>query len=202
MWTTLGLRSDFKIFIFWDQGEADSDNITDASNYQTNYTSLINKIKNSFGTCCSNVIWINPYVNSLLDPTGTDATISGATNANPIVITTQTAHGLTSGRTVVITGVSGNTAANGTFVITVTSTTKFSIPIAGNGTYTSGGNVNRFPYSSTVISAQQNVIGALSNCYGYATSSYVTSEGVHYTATGYKDKGTYAVNNIIIPNNL
>lgn len=65
--------------------------------------------------------------------------ISGATNANPIVMTTPIAHGLATGTTVVISGVLGNTNANGTFSVTQLSTTTFSIPIAGNGSYTSGG---------------------------------------------------------------
>ena len=85
------------------------------------------------------------YVNSFA--------ISAATNATPIVITTTTAHGYVSGETVTISGVGGNTNANGTFVISVISSTQFSLfsttstptggraGIAGNGTYTSGGFV-------------------------------------------------------------
>jgi len=64
--------------------------------------------------------------------------ITGATNANPIVITS-TAHGLTSGDSVVISGVLGNTAANGTKTVTVVNANSFSIATAGNGAYTSGG---------------------------------------------------------------
>lgn len=64
--------------------------------------------------------------------------ITGATNANPIVITS-TAHGLTSGDSIVISGVLGNTAANGTKTVTVVNANSFSIATAGNGAYTSGG---------------------------------------------------------------
>lgn len=64
--------------------------------------------------------------------------ITGATNANPIVITA-TGHGLTSGQTANIAGVVGNTAANGMFVVTVIDSSHFSIPVNGNGSYTSGG---------------------------------------------------------------
>lgn len=45
--------------------------------------------------------------------------VSGATNATPIVVSTNTFHGLKSNRVVTIAGVGGNTAANGTFKITV-----------------------------------------------------------------------------------
>ena len=64
--------------------------------------------------------------------------ITGATNANPIVITSA-AHGLTNGDSVVISGVLGNTAANGTKTVTVVNANSFSIATAGNGAYTSGG---------------------------------------------------------------
>lgn len=68
--------------------------------------------------------------------------ITGATNASPIVITAAS-HGLETGDRVTITGVGGNTAANGTFIVTKISTTTFSLQgSTGNGTYTSGGNWN------------------------------------------------------------
>lgn len=72
--------------------------------------------------------------------------VSGATNANPTVLTV-TAHGLSTGDTVNIAGVLGNTAANNpnlvgsTWSITVLDANTFSIPVAGNGGYVSGGLV-------------------------------------------------------------
>jgi len=68
--------------------------------------------------------------------------ITGATNANPIVITS-TSHGLTNGTRVTITGVGGNTAANTTVAISnVTASTFELTATAGNGSYTSGGTWN------------------------------------------------------------
>lgn len=65
--------------------------------------------------------------------------ITGATKANPIVITS-TNHGLSTGNTVTITGVLGNTNANGTYVITVITASTFSLNgRSGNASYTSGG---------------------------------------------------------------
>lgn len=69
--------------------------------------------------------------------------LTGATNATPIVCTTETAHGLSDGDQVVLDGVSGNTAANGTHYVDVTSSTTFrlfsdaglSSGVAGNGAY-------------------------------------------------------------------
>lgn len=70
--------------------------------------------------------------------------VSGASNASPIEITTSVAHGWATGDRVTIASVGGNTAANGDWVITVTSTTKFTLDgSTGNGAYTSGGTVER-----------------------------------------------------------
>lgn len=81
------------------------------------------------------------------------ATVTGATNATPIVVTTSAAHGLIPGNRLSISGVGGNTAANGTFVVNATGTTttislgdsSTGANVAGNGTYTSGGTVTPMP---------------------------------------------------------
>lgn len=73
------------------------------------------------------------------DPSATGGGITGATNATPIVITS-TAHGLSTGTRVTISGVFGNTAANGDWQITVVDANTFSLNTSvGNGAYTSGG---------------------------------------------------------------
>lgn len=67
--------------------------------------------------------------------------ITGATNATPIEITVS-GHGYSTGDSVVISGVGGNTAANGTWIITKTGTDTFTLNTSvGNGTYTTGGTV-------------------------------------------------------------
>ncbi len=73
-------------------------------------------------------------------------TISGVTGAgvSPIVITTAVANSFAVGDTVKISGVGGNTAANGTFTIAAVDSALNEITLAGttgNGTYTSGGTV-------------------------------------------------------------
>ena len=66
--------------------------------------------------------------------------VYGATNASPIVISTNYNHNLTTGNTVTISGVGGNTAANGAFTVTVINAVSFSLNIStGNGAYSSGG---------------------------------------------------------------
>jgi hypothetical protein len=81
--------------------------------------------------------------------------ITDATNASPIVITSAD-HGLTTGTRVTITGVGGNTGANGTFVITVVNANTFSLDDSnGGGNYTSGGtwNVTGFYTASLDLTA-------------------------------------------------
>ncbi len=73
-------------------------------------------------------------------------TINNATNASPIQITTVSANGLVTGQTVVISGVTGNTNANGTFVITRIDSTNFTLNgTTGNANYISGGIGNGTP---------------------------------------------------------
>lgn len=72
-------------------------------------------------------------------PAPVTKTISGASNASPIVITTTTPHGFVNNEQIVIAGVLGNTNANGTWVITVVTTTTFSLNgSTGNAAYTGG----------------------------------------------------------------
>jgi hypothetical protein len=93
-------------------------------------------------------------------------TVTGASTGSPIQITTSAANALVTGQTVVISGVTGNTAANGTFVITVVDSTHFNL----NGTtgvtpYASGGTVNgtaQWLHLQNGIYLQWNGAGGLS----------------------------------------
>jgi hypothetical protein len=71
--------------------------------------------------------------------------ITGATNATTIQITTDGAHGMTTGQQVFIDNVGGNTAANGLWTVTAaggpTSTTLTLDGSVGNGTYTAATGV-------------------------------------------------------------
>lgn len=100
--------------------------------------------------------------------TGEKFAITGATNANPIEITTASDHGWATNDVVQVYGVGGNTAANGSRIATVTATNKFTIGVAGNADYTSGGTVVRNPpyhaaIASFEYSTSANII--LDRCY-------------------------------------
>ena len=107
-----------------------------------------------------NVVWIGPTTEAVDGSVVQDAAvsvdvaidaddstanqISGATDATPIVITTAAAHGLSSGNRVAIARVGGNVAANGSWQITVLSSTTFELDDSeGDGTYTGAGRVYR-----------------------------------------------------------
>jgi prepilin-type N-terminal cleavage/methylation domain-containing protein len=71
--------------------------------------------------------------------TGITGVITGATATTPITITS-TNHGLATGAAVTISLVGGNTAANGSWLITVVNANQFTLNgSAGNAAWTSGG---------------------------------------------------------------
>jgi hypothetical protein len=77
-----------------------------------------------------------------ISPFNTQA-ITGATNATPIVCTTSLAHGYSTGDVIQLSGATGNTAANGIWKVTVTSSTQFSLDdSSGNGTYGASGVIS------------------------------------------------------------
>jgi hypothetical protein len=72
--------------------------------------------------------------------------VTGATNASPIVISSNN-HGLVTGNVITLMGVAGNTAANGTFTVTNVSANSFSLNgSTGNGNYLAGGTWTIIPY--------------------------------------------------------
>lgn len=100
--------------------------------------------------------------------------ITGATNANPIVITS-TAHGLQTGARVTISGVGGNTNANTTVSITRVSADTFSLDaIAGNSGYTSGGTFHVSGLYTHSFTASNGNGFAAGNTY-YVLSTYAMS---------------------------
>ncbi len=102
--------------------------------------------------------------------------ITGATNANPIKITCP-AHGYSTGDKVFISGVGGNTNANGGYTITKVDADNFTLNgRSGNASYTSGGLV----YSFTAIPKSSNgtAIATGSGITGHILIQIVDSNGV------------------------
>lgn len=90
-----------------------------------------------------------PYLELSASGPESPTTISGATNATPIVLAI-TAHPYSSGDELEVSGVLGNTAANGMRIVTVVDANHVSLTdvfgnnVAGNGAYTSGGTAKRW----------------------------------------------------------
>lgn len=90
--------------------------------------------------------------------------VTGATNATPIVLTVPSGHGISADDYVYVTGVGGNTAANGTFrVSAVGATTATLEDSAGNAAYTSGGYARVIVGQANLLEVVQMVAEALAN---------------------------------------
>jgi len=71
--------------------------------------------------------------------------VTGASNSSPITISTSSTNQLQNGMQVTISGVGGNTAANGTFTVANVGGSSFDlVGSTGNGSYTSGGSWSAF----------------------------------------------------------
>lgn len=132
MWNTLGLKTNYTFYIFWDQGETDARSLADGGDYEENCKNFVNQLRTNIGGTAfanSKKYWINPRINNNLDAT--------------------------------------------------------------------------FPGKALVRAAQLACTVDLDDCYYCDTEDFeLSGDGIHYTCLGYKDKGDYVVNNIIIPNGL
>ncbi len=86
-----------------------------------------------------------PVSSTISGATNVSGSVTGASNATPIVITTTSTAGMSNGDLVTIAGVTGNTAANGNWIIQGLTATSFQLKTlngnnsTGNGAYVSGG---------------------------------------------------------------
>lgn len=110
-----------------------------------------------------------------------NSNITNATNASPIVITAAN-HSLATGNSVVIFGVGGNTAANGTWTVTVTDANTFSLNSStGNGAYTSGGLASKNNGWARFEGYQHSTLGASIGAHtAFATITIVLASDVAF----------------------
>lgn len=140
-------------------------------------------------------------ISSSLTASHATGTITGATNATPIVITSAS-HGLLTGERVKITGVLGNTAANGIWTITVLSTSTFSLQevtggdAEGNEDYTGGGTwiagASTITYTSVPVPTEPRVTRRqiLRNTDGQASIYYVDVDTTDLSSTTFSSTKT------------
>jgi len=140
--------------------------------------------------------------------------ITGATNASPIVITS-TAHGFANNDIVVVRGVGGNTAANGTWQIANVAANTFELKTltfqnlnsTGNAAYTSGGcaiNLTLPDFlddiSAARVGSDTAAFTSKTNTAGVLDAADLSFSGVTGTIHGlaiYKDAGTEATDPVI-----
>jgi hypothetical protein len=108
--------------------------IANMTNYQKTVFTTMAGLQNAAGLTpwlqFGEFLWW--YFSSMAQPVGYCA------YTDPISIGLAQPHGMQTGDRVVITGVGGCTAANGTWPITVTDSTHFTIPVSANGAWTVG----------------------------------------------------------------
>ncbi|MBM81981.1 MAG: hypothetical protein CMJ78_15530, partial [Planctomycetaceae bacterium] len=117
---------------------------------------------------------------------GLMGTITGATNASPIEITSP-GHGLFDGDQVTITGVQGNTAANGTFFVDRTGFNTFELftnvlltfPVTGNGTYIGGGTFQEVVPTFDIVVDNEEMTVTNTN---FATNTFTVIRAQNGTA--------------------
>lgn len=109
--------------------------------------------------------------------------VADATTATPIVITTTKPHRYVTGDIVRVTGVLGNTPANGVFTTIVLTATTFSLTgSVGVGTYTGEGQVQLAPL---------NLVLGDANPIEGATSDYLSAHGDERGVQRQANEGTY-----------
>jgi hypothetical protein len=140
-------------------------------------------------------------------------TITGATNATPIVITSAN-HGYLNGQAVLVYGVTGNVAANGLWRIDKKTDTTFElVGSVGNGTYVSGGAaLSRTTASATgiitaatgatpiVVTSPSHGLQNGDHIYVYGNVGIVGANGWHTVANKTTDtfqmEGTFGSGNV------
>ena len=127
---------------------------------------------------------------------GSTGTITDATNASPIVITSAN-HGLVTGTTIKITGVGGNTSANDTWLVTRIDNDAFSLDDShGTATYNGGGTwisgVSTISFGSVPLPTESKVSRRqiLRNTDGQATTFYVDVDTTDLSSTTFSSTRT------------
>jgi hypothetical protein len=162
--------------------------------------------------------WNTDTIRCLLQTAVADTafqTLTNATNANPVVYTTGSAHGWTNGDTVIVGGVGGNTAANQIGKLVTASGSVFSVntlvdalAVRGNAAYTSGGYV----INLTVASNRQDIdAGQLGTAQQLTTPTLVNgvldADDVTFTSVSgaqvvgafiYRDSGAAATDRLLV----
>lgn len=146
-----------------------------------------------------NISSLSPISDKFLAETSSQ-TITGATNASPIVISGPS--GLADGQIVKITGITGNTGANGTWIVQSDGSGGYELWIddatasVGTGTYQQGGTLTtgflKVTYLNVGVSTESKVVRrqVLRNADGDANTFYVDIDTTDVTSTTLESSST------------
>lgn len=130
-------------------------------------------------------------VSAVHTPAALNGSVTAATNAAPIVITSNS-HGLSDGQIVKISGVLGNTGANGVWTVQNKTSNTFELASSqGNGTYTTGGTwrsgAGTINYTNVQTTTDSRVVKRqiLRNKDGDARTFYIDVEDTTLTGTSF-----------------
>ena len=123
---------------------AEAVGVQDSSTYQLRHQMAV-QVLNNPAAYLDRFAWAAAANSTISADVGVPVAIASSTAANPSVITTGAVHGLASGDVAEIAGHLVNTAVNGTFPVTVLTTTTFSVPALGSGTGGATGTVVKQP---------------------------------------------------------
>lgn len=136
-------------------------------------------------------------VSASFTASGSAGGITNATFAAPIQITTDAAHGLSTGAIIKVSGVGGNTSANGIWTVTVVDTTNLTLDgSSGNNTYTGSGTwisgISTINYSGVQSPTDPAVVRRqiLRNLDGEAITYYVDIDTTDLTSTAFSSTKT------------
>jgi hypothetical protein len=163
----------------------------------------------------ADVDWLVDNIKAVLvDLNDYGAAITAATNATPIVITSNS-HGLSNGMRVLIHGALGNTAANGVFRVASVTTNTFALTnvdtganVAGNGTWTSGGYIVKLDVDEFLSDITAGARVSTSSNLGSKTSTLGVLDAADFSFTSvsgdpselivyYKDTGSAATSPLL-----
>lgn len=128
-------------------------------------------------------------------PLAATTTITSSTNATPIVVT-RASHGLTTGDTVVITGHTTNTNANGTWEVNVLTSSTFELTgSVGNGV---GGGTGTFRLrNNSRVMLASAITKSVQDC-GFQSGAWTASANVTATITTTDYKEGYGASSLVI----
>lgn len=135
---------------------AEAVGVQDTAMYQLRHQ-LAMAVLNNTGAFLDRFAWAAAANVTVAGDVQPPVSIASSTAANPASVTTAAVHGLATGDVIEISSHLVNTVINGTWPVTVTSTTVFTVPVAGNGVGGATGQIVKQPPDADIQFAVNSV---------------------------------------------